>query len=71
MTLEDAQKLGEIICVADGGCSFCVGELMGLLNNAFTEFEFYMEGVMMRQPDWSNDPEDARPFDLVNARYRK
>ena len=40
MTLDEAQKLADIISTADGGCSDCVGDLIKRLNDSFPTFVF-------------------------------
>lgn len=42
MTLEEAQKIGDIIAKADGGCSVCVNDLCENLNEQFPEFTWVM-----------------------------
>jgi hypothetical protein len=38
MTLEEAQKVADIACTADYGCSSCAWELCGGLQEAFPQF---------------------------------
>jgi hypothetical protein len=38
MTLEEAQKVINIMATADGGCSVCVGSLFEMFQSEFPEF---------------------------------
>lgn len=40
MTLEEAQKVGNIVAEADGGCSVCVAALVKMLNAQFPQFSW-------------------------------
>lgn len=63
MTLEDAQKVADIVAQADGGCSTCVGALIYDLNNAFPEFAWDF-GDNPAYQAWIDDddaPDDAQP----------
>ena len=40
MTLEDAQRVANIIRFADGGCSSCVQDLIERANKVWPEFVF-------------------------------
>ena len=46
MTLDEAKKVAAICSEADGGCSHCVSELAGMLQEQFPEFvwEYAYEG---------------------------
>lgn len=39
MTKEEAQKVLEIMRTADGGCEYCVKELLDQFEEAFPEFK--------------------------------
>ncbi len=38
MTLEEAKTVGDIVADADGGCTYCVLELIHSLNGSFSKF---------------------------------
>lgn len=42
MTIEEMQKVVEIVGTADGGCTTCVENLVELLEAAFPAFEMYL-----------------------------
>lgn len=78
MTLEEAQKISDIIGTADGGCSHCVSNILPLLRKTFPEFEWTVEGEF--QHDYERDEKepdfyDAEPSwelddDAINIKYR-
>lgn len=49
MTLEEAQKIAEVISLADGGCGTCVKELCEALNQASLGFTWNI-----RKGYWEN-----------------
>lgn len=72
MTLDDMQAVTDIMVRADGGCSTCVAELMGALEAKFPQFAWSAEAdrEITVQPDWSEDPEDARTFDSYTVKEK-
>lgn len=46
MTLEEAEKIGDIISYVDGGCEYCVGNICNGLNKAFPDFGWEYGGQL-------------------------
>jgi hypothetical protein len=49
MTLDEARKVAGVVSQADGGCPYCVSQLVESLGEMFPEF------------DWEMDPEEFIP----------
>ena len=43
MTLDEAKAIGAIVETADGGCCYCVRDLVGQLQRRFPEFAWRYE----------------------------
>lgn len=70
MTLDEMQAVTDIVIRADGGCSTCVGELLAALKVQFPQFVWSNETdrEITVQPDWSEDPDDARTYDSYTVK---
>lgn len=63
MTQEEADKIAAVLRTADSGCSTCVRDLCERATAARLGFRFEMTGQTVEvreQPDWTDDPEEAR-----------
>lgn len=40
MNIKEARKIAEVIAQANGGCSYCVSDLIEQLNERFPEFKW-------------------------------
>jgi len=40
MTKEEARIIGSVIETADGGCPYCIADLVSMLNRKFTEYQW-------------------------------
>lgn len=45
MTLEEAQRVINIMATADGGCSVCVGSLFDMFQSEFPDFVVHLEFI--------------------------